>query len=217
MGLTPRRTNCRTRRSTGLPTLPVNFSLGKYKYMSREYPFRPKLAAWAQYLCMGFGLAIIVGTTGSVRFSSLDLFPLLGGFLVGGAWFFFGLYGGLPLVSTVGEWHPPATPDEINDMHRQGLVLMRRRRWIMWASVPLVLAVAVVLIPKLIQADQPGLIVLILGVPLAIINFRYFLSRCPRCGYGFFTRSTSRAATIHLKRACGHCGLPLYAYKLHNA
>jgi len=184
--------------------------------MSREYPIRPKVAAWVRYLCMAFGVAIVVGAIDSVRSFPLDLFPLLGGFLIGSAWFAFGLYGGLPLVDTVREWCPAAAPNEVNDMHRQGLLVMRQRRWIMWASVPCALAVAVVLIPVLIRADQPGLIVLILGVPLALINFRYFLSRCPRCGYGFFARSTSRAATINLKKACGHCGLPLYAYKDHN-
>jgi hypothetical protein len=165
---------------------------------------------------MVFGVAIVVGAIDSVRSSPLDLFPLLGGVLIGGAWFGFGFYGGLPLVGTVREWRPAATPNEVNDMHRQGLLVMRQRRLIMWASVPCAVAVAVVLIPVLIQTDEPGLIVLILGVPLAIINFRYFLSRCPRCGYGFFTRSTSRAATINLKKACGHCGLSLYAYKGHK-
>jgi hypothetical protein len=166
---------------------------------------------------MAFGVAIIVGAMDSLRFSPPNLFPLLGGFLIGGAWFAFGLYGGLPLVSTVCEWHPPATSNEFSDTHRRGLFVMRRRRWIMWASAPCALAVAVVLTPVLIQVDQPGLIVLILGVPLAIINFHYLLGRCPRCGCGFFTRSTSRAATINLKKACGHCGLPLYAYKDHEA
>jgi len=182
--------------------------------MSEEYPIRPKMSQWFRYPCIGFGVLIILGAIKElVQSSTFDMFYLLGAFLIGGAWFAFGLYGGLPLVDTIHDWHPVATSDEINDMHRQGLLVMRRRRWIMWASVPCVLAVAAVLIPVLIQADQPGLIVFILGVPLAIINFRYFLSRCPRCGYGFFTRSTSRAATINVKKVCGHCGLPLYAYK----
>jgi ribosomal protein S27AE len=182
--------------------------------MKDDYPARPMVAAWVRYFCMAFGAASILGIgIDLVRSLTPDLFLLIGTFLVGSAWFTFGLYGGLPLVSTVSEWHPVATPDEVNDMHRQGLLVMQRRRWIMWASVPCAFAVAVVLIPVLIQAGQPGLIVLILGVPLAIINFRYLLSRCPRCGYGFFTRSKSRAATINLRKVCGHCGLSLYAYK----
>ncbi len=186
--------------------------------MNEEYPIRPKMSPWFRYPCIGFGvLIILVGIKELVQSLTLDMFYLLGAFLVGGAWLAFGLYGGLPLVDTLRDWHPVATSDEINDMHRQGLLAMRRRRWIMWASVPCALAVAVVLIPVLIQARQPGLTVLVLGVPLAIITFRYFLSRCPRCGYGFFTRSTSRAATINLKQACGHCGLSLYAYKDHKA
>ena len=186
--------------------------------INEEYPIRPKMSPWFRYPCIGFGVLIILGAAKElVQSSTFDTFYLLGAFLVGGAWLAFGLYGGLPLVDTIRDWHPVVSSDEINDMHRQGLLAMRRRRWIMWASVPCALAVAVVLIPVLIQADQPGLIVLILGVPLAIINFRYFLSRCPRCGYGFFTRSTSRAATINLKKTCGHCGLPLYAYKGHKA
>ncbi len=175
------------------------------------------MSPWFRYPCIGFGALIILGGIKDlVKSSTLDMFYLLGAFLVGGAWLAYGLYGGFPLVDTVRDWHPVTTSDEINDMHRQGLFAMRRRRWVMWASVPCALAVAVVLIPVLIHSDQLGLIVLILGVPLAIINFRYFLSRCPRCGYGFFTRSTSRAATINLKKVCGHCGLSLYAYKGHK-
>lgn len=181
--------------------------------MSSEYPIRPKMAAWARYLSMAFGVAIVVGGIDSVRSSALDLFPLLVGLLIGGAWFGFGLYGGLPLVNTVPDWCPAITPDEVSDQHRRGLLVMRRRRWIMWASVPSMFIVAFFLIPVLVKAGQPGVAVLFLGVPLAVIDFRYFLSRCPRCGYGFFARSKSRAATLSLKKTCGHCGLSLYAYK----
>jgi hypothetical protein len=182
-------------------------------HMERKYPIRPKTAAWARYLCMGFGVLIIAGALDSVRSAPLDLFALLGSLLIGGAWFAFGLYGGLPLVSTISEWHPPTTPNEVNDMHRRGLLVMRSRKWIMWISVPCGLAIIVILIPILIEAGEPGLTVLIVGIPLAIISLRYLLSRCPRCGYGFFTRSRSRAASIYVKKACGHCGLSLYAYK----
>lgn len=184
--------------------------------MIREYPTRPKVTTWIRYLCIAFGVAIIVGGIDSLRSSSLDLFSLLSGFLIGGAWFAFGLYGGLPLVNTVREWCPAATPDEVNNQHRRGLLAMRRRRWIMRASFPGVLIVAFFLIPVLMKAGQPKVAVLVLGVPLAIISFCYFLSRCPRCGYGFFTRSSSRAATVNLRKACGHCGLSLYAYKYYK-
>ncbi len=183
--------------------------------MNREYPDRPKMAAWAQYLFMTFGIANIAGVIISLHFSQFDLFRLLGEFLVGSAWFSFGLYGGLPLVSTVSEWELATEPD--TNMHRRGLLVMRRRRWMIYASIPCALAIAVALIPVLIQAGEPGLIVLILGIPLAIINLRYFLSRCPRCGYGFFTTSMSRAAIIKQRKTCGHCGLSLYAYKDYKA
>ena len=62
--------------------------------MNREYPARPKGAAWARYPCMVLGVACIIGGIDSLRSSPLDLFPLLGGFLVGGAWLAFGFYGG---------------------------------------------------------------------------------------------------------------------------
>ncbi len=181
--------------------------------MNREYPVRPKLTAWFRYPSMALGVACIIGAIDSVRSSPFDLFPLLGGLLVGGAWFAFGFYGGLPLVNTVFEWHPTAIPDEVNAVHRRGLLVMRRRRWMMWVGEAALLGAAFLLIPVFIQIGQPGLIVLVLVVPLAIINFRYLLSRCPRCGYGFFTSSTSRAATFSFRKTCRHCGLSLYAYK----
>ena len=74
-------------------------------------------------------------------------------------------------------------------------------------------SVAAWLIPLLLQGGHPELAVFLLGVPLAFINFRYYLSRCPRCGLGFFTRSASRAALLRRGNICGHCGLSLYAYK----
>lgn len=139
--------------------------------------------------------------------------------MVGGAWLAFGLYGGLPLINTVDEWHPPANPYEVTDMQRKGLLVMRRRRWAAWAIVPGFFVLAPLLVPVLIRAGQPGLVVLILGLPIAIINARYLLSRCPRCGYGFFTGSTHRASMLAVARpfrltgSCRHCGLGLYAYK----
>lgn len=182
--------------------------------MRREYPVRPKMAAGIRFGCMIFGVICFGGTVYSVCAGPLDLVSLLGGLLVSGVWFGFGWYGGLPLVDTVRDWRPPTGPNEINDMHRRGLLVIRRREWIMWASIPLALAVGVSVIPICLRLNQPGLVVLIVGVPYLIIVFRHFLSRCPRCGYGFFTRSTSRGAFLEWRKACGHCGLPLRAYEV---
>lgn len=185
--------------------------------MSINYPSRPKVAKWFRFLCMAFGLANIISGIASTIFYKLDVFILLAAFLVGGAWFMFGKYGGFPLVDTVREWHPVSDSDEVNEMHRRGLLVMRRRKWLMWASIPSAFVVAGFLIPVLMRISEPGLIVLLLSVPLIIISFSYFLSRCPRCGYGFFTRSTSRGAMLSLRATCGHCGLSVDAYKAHNA
>jgi hypothetical protein len=163
-----------------------------------------------RYACMIFGLANIAA---SIAYATREnMLILIGGLLVGGGWFAFGQYGGVPLVNTVVDWRP-STSGAIDDMHRQGLLVMRRRRWTVWAAVPGTFAAAALLIPLLMQAGHPELVVLLLGVPLAIINFRYYLSRCPRCGLGFFTRSASRAALLRRSNTCGHCGLSLYAYK----
>lgn len=162
---------------------------------------------------MVFGVANIIGVIASLSSSSLDIFLGIGAFLIGGAWFAFGLYGGLPLVNTVHEWHPAANPHEVTDMQRKGLLVMRGRRWAAWATLPGFLLLGSLLVPVLIPAGQPGLLLLIIGVPLAIINARYILSRCPRCGYGFFARSTHRAAMLVPTRTCRYCRLGLYAYK----
>lgn len=176
--------------------------------MAIEYPNRPMAPRLVRYSCMVFGLANIVASI-----SYVPRVMLVGGLLVGGCWFAFGKYGGLPLVDTVVDWRPPAASGAIEDMHRQGLLVMRRRRWIVWAAIPGTFAVAALLVPLLMQGGHPEFVVLLLGVPLAFINFRYYLSRCPRCGLGFFTRSTSRAALLRRGNTCGHCGLSLYAYK----
>ena len=52
-----------------------------------------------------------------------------------------------------------------------------------------------------------------LGVPIIAVQFVYWLSRCPRCGYGFFARGKSRAAFLARGQSCRHCGLSLSAYK----
>lgn len=168
-------------------------------------------AHWVRYSCMVFGIANIIG--GIIYSIQGNIFALVGGLLVGGAWFAFGKYGGLPLVDTVANWRPAARPNLVDEMHRRGLLVMRQRRWMMWAAIPGALAAAALLMPPLMGSGHPELIIFLLGVPLAIITFRYALSRCPRCGYGFFAGSASRAALLRLRNTCGHCGLSLRAYK----
>ena len=159
---------------------------------------------------MIFGLANVAG---SIAFAPRqDTFMLVGGLLVGGVWFAFGKYGGLPLFNTVTQWRPPGASDAIEDQHREGLLVMRRRRWMVWSAIPGMFIAALLLMPLLIQRGHPELVVF-LGVPLAFINFRYYLSRCPRCGLGFFTKSASRAALLRRRDTCGHCDLSLYAYR----
>ncbi len=181
--------------------------------MSIEYPVRPAMPKVAKYLCMMFGIVGVFGGIASVQAGDDRAFLVLGSLLVGGAWFAFGIYGGLPLVDTVSEWHPPDSRDEVTEMHRKGLLVMRRRRWTMWLFYPAALLAAPLLIVACFRIREPGLAVLALGIPIFILSFRYFLSRCPRCGYGFFAGSTRRATTFGYRRSCGNCALSLYAYK----
>jgi hypothetical protein len=181
--------------------------------MNVEYPNRSMPALWIRYSCMAFGLANVIGGISYAATLDRRVFMAASALLVGGAWFAFGKYGGLPLVDTVTDWHPPATPDSVTEVHRTGLLAMRRRKWMMLASVPVVFALAPLLISLLMPVGQPELVVFLLGVPFAIVSLRYLLSRCPRCGNGFFTRSSSRAATLRLSKTCGHCGLSLHAHK----
>ena len=162
-----------------------------------------------RYACMIFGLANIVG--GIAYASSQDMFMPIAGLLVGSCWFAFGKHGGFPLVNTVADWHPPSASGAIEDLHREGLLVMRRRRWLVWAGFPGTLIVGLFVME--LQRGDPRFAALLLAIPLAIINFRYYLSRCPRCGLGFFTKSASRAAFIERGNTCGHCGLSLSAYK----
>jgi len=182
--------------------------------MASEYPDRPMAANWVRYFCMAFGLANIVA--GIVYATEQDWFLALAGPLVGGAWFAYGKYGGMPLIDTVNDWHPPATPDSIDEMHRRGLLVMRHRRWVMWVANVATFAGMALVIPVFVVAGHPELALFIVGVPLAIVHARYLLSRCPRCGLGFFTKSAKRSASIRRgRRSCGNCGLPLRAYKQH--
>lgn len=175
--------------------------------MGTEYPTRPKAPEVVRYLCMAFGLANIVASI--VLAPKRDAFMLIGGLLVGSAWFAFGKYGGLPLFDTVHNWQPPGDSAESAQKLRQGLLVMRRRRWMTWISLPVAFGTMALIVPVLIPYGQPQLALLLIGVPLAVIQLRYYLSRCPRCGFGFFTKSTSRAAMIRRGKACGHCGLSL--------
>jgi len=160
---------------------------------------------------MAFGLMNIVSV---VYTAPPDLVMFVGGLLVGGGWFGFGLYGGYPLASTVVDWHPPASFDAVEEMHRQGLRVMRRRRWIMALSIPIVMvAVMFLVMPLLMRLGHPEYVFLPVAGALVFVNFRYYGSRCPRCGHGFFTRSASRAARIYHDNRCGHCGLSLDADK----
>lgn len=168
------------------------------------------MAMWLRLFCMVFGLAIVVAALlgGSRR----QLIVPLGGTFVGAIWFTFGLYGGLPLVDTVKEWRP-AVSDQVDDMHLQGLLVMRRRRWMMWATIPFLFGITPLLIGQFGRIGQPELAILALGIPAALVNLRYQLSRCPRCGYGYFAASPNRAAFLWTRKACAHCGLSLTAYK----
>jgi hypothetical protein len=180
--------------------------------MAVPYPYRPMAPKWVRYACMVFGAANMASAVASVA-HRVDIFMLVGGPIVGAVWFAFGWYGGLPLLGTVANWQPPAAPDDLNEMHIRGLLTMRRRRWMMWATGPVLLLMAAALMPLLMPTRHPEWIVLILAVPMCLLGLPYYLSRCPRCGYGFFARSTSRAALLGYGKACHHCGLPLDAYK----
>jgi hypothetical protein len=182
--------------------------------MSVEYPNRPKIQRWIRYLCMAFAIANIFGGISAALYER-DLFILLVALLIGGAWFAFGKYGGLPLVETVSQWRPAVKSNEITELHLQGLLVMCRRRWFMLASIPSTFSAAFLLFPLLMRISQPQLILFVLAVPIVIFQLRYWLSRCPRCGYGYFTRSECRAATLWPSTTCGHCHLSLYAYKSH--
>ena len=162
---------------------------------------------------MAFGIANAAGGVASAAYADDRALRVAAGILVGGAWFALGKLGGLPLVDTVRDWHPPVTPEIVTQLHRRGLLVMRRRRWIMWLSCLGVPIVAPLVIAAHSHVGQIGLTVMVLGVPMAAFTLRYYLSRCPRCGYGFFARSRSRAATLGVGTSCRHCGLSLYAYK----
>jgi hypothetical protein len=87
---------------------------------------------------------------------------------------------------------------------------MRRRRVTQWLAIPATILLIAACASLVIGSGREPLL-LLLALPLLIITFQYQLSRCPRCAYGFFTKSTSRAAALHRQMSCGHCGLSLDA------
>jgi len=180
------------------------------------YPERLPAPSWIRYACMAFGALNVVQ---AVRYGTMagDLFMPVAGVLVGGAWFAFGCYGGLPLVATVRDWRPPAAPDEVSAMHGQGLRVMRRRRWLTWATIPVWLIGGLALAVWLDDPKYMPFILIVLGVPIIAVQSVYWLSRCPRCGYGFFARGKSRAAFLGRGKSCRQCGLALTAYRQRRA
>jgi hypothetical protein len=183
------------------------------RHMKTNYPLRSPMPSWARYSCMALGIAVALGTIGGAFDGSETVTLILAGVCVGGAWFAFGFIGGLPLVDTVPDWEPSSTPSIVTEQQVQGLLTMRRRRLAMWLSFPAVMLAGPPALLVTSRIGERGLMVLLLGIPLAVLAGRYYLSRCPRCGYGFFARSRSRAALLFSSRTCGHCGLSLYAYK----
>jgi len=161
--------------------------------------------------CMIFGGGCIVDAV--AQGIQHDGFSLFAGLAVGSVWFAFGKYGGLPLVDTVAEWHAGGDPESVAQVHKDGLLVMRQRRLLMWISIPSAFLVFFLVGSQLQRLGHPEIVLLLLVVPLGFIHFRYYLSRCPRCGFGFFTTSKSRAAFIRRRKSCGHCGLSLYAYR----
>ena len=180
--------------------------------MTSERPIRPPGPAWARCACMIFGLITMVSGVFN-RDPDHPIFLLAGGILVGAAWFAFGAYGGLPLVDTVKEWCPSTSHGQIDEVHRQGLRVMRRRKWLGWLAIPLGVVAMAAIAPLLNPIGQPEIVLLLVFPPLAILYYRYHLSRCPRCGYGFFARSTNRMAFLQPRKDCAHCGLPLDGYR----
>jgi hypothetical protein len=182
--------------------------------MSTAYPHRQMLSSWLRYVCMAFGIACAISAFGLPNdpFVPNGLI-VAGGIVIGVTWFAFGLYGGLPLFNTTSVWHPPASPDEVNSLHREGLLVIRRRRWLMWAAFASMFTVLPFMALLLLPSDNGMYLIAGVWLLLLIITYRYFLSRCPRCGFGFFTLSMHRAAPVWFRSSCAHCKLSLVAYQ----
>ncbi len=181
--------------------------------MNTQYPDRPRAKSWIRYACMLLGFACILSAILNRVLGSLTAYMFAGGLLVGTLWFAFGMYGGLPLVTTVDNWQPPETFDAVSETHRRGLLVMRRRRWFAWLAIPAWFALMAAAMSLHLKVDTLSMVFLLGCVILIAIHARYALSRCPRCGFGFFARSTGRASAIERRRSCAHCGLSLSADK----
>jgi hypothetical protein len=145
--------------------------------MTAEYPNRPMAPKLVRFVCMIFGCACIVGAV--TQGIQHDAFELISGLVVGGVWFAFGAYGGLPLIGTSGEWHSTGDFSAVAQSHKDGLIVMRRRRRIMWLALPSALLASVLIMPALQHLGRPEMVVFLLGIPLVFLNFRYYLSKVP--------------------------------------
>lgn len=144
-----------------------------------DYPLRRPMPPWARYLCMALGIGNIIGGL-SAPFDSasnqmvpdafgFSTFGVLGGLLVGGLWFAFGYFGGLPLVDTVSDWQPPNNSEEITDSYRRGIVTLGRRKRLMWASIPAYFVLAGLLMPWFLQIKQGGVGFLLIATVIITI------------------------------------------------
>src|SRR5882672_10710346 len=110
--------------------------------MTIEYPIRPAIRPWVRNLCMVFGIANVLGGVASIAYYDDWAFSLPAGILVGGTWLAFGKLGGFPLFDTVPDWNPPTNLEVVSEMHRRGLLVMRRRMRTIWLSFLAVLGTA---------------------------------------------------------------------------
>jgi hypothetical protein len=179
------------------------------------YPFRPPMWWIFRIPCAAFGALGLIGVLQDVLYRrdfNTFAFQFLGGGLVAVAWGTFGVYGGFPLVDTVKDWQPPTMPDEITQKHRDGLRVIRRRRWAFGLSFPgyfVLMIAALAIAPNAMEAVFP-----VVAAAFFTVIYRYYYSRCPRCGYGFFAGSTKRYATVSTARSrCRNCRLERYAYR----
>lgn len=182
--------------------------------MKIGYPFRPKAPIWVRIPCMIFG-SVCVFNAGFALVQPQGQSPafLLGGIVVGAVWFAFGFYGGLPLINTVRDWSPSVDTNDLTESSRSGLRTMRWRKWAMWASEP-IFGLTILLLVQRYGVTHAETIFFSLAIPMIALIMVYWLSRCPRCGYGFFADSTNRAAFLKRTKVCSHCGLRLNADKV---
>lgn len=171
------------------------------------YPFRPPLPMPFRALIAFFGVAIL-GSAASGSAGGDAVFAIAG-VLIGVVWLAFGLYGGYPLVDTVPRWSPPDDRESIRESDCAGLAVIRKRKRIVWATVPIAFVLVALFMPLVLRGGKPQWLLLGVAPPMLFVYFRYQLSRCPRCGFGFFARSTNRAAPLRSGSTCATCGLTL--------